>query len=100
MFDTPDIDKLNSPGGDVVDDDDDDDDVDDALEAELLVLTGGRKLIPPAYFHRDAPLPSEQLYYLVAESLRDENSGDDESVDENYPHLLAELDEVQELLPP
>ncbi|XP_018899694.2 coiled-coil and C2 domain-containing protein 1-like isoform X2 [Bemisia tabaci] len=91
LFDIPDIDNLNSDGGCVGDDDDDD----EALEAELLALTGGSKPKPPARPHRAAPLPPDQLDKLVAESLRDEDSGDDESVDENDPELLAELGELQ-----
>lgn len=48
-------------------------------------------------FSLAAPLPPDQLDKLVAESLRDEDSGDDESVDENDPELLVSYINLQVL---
>ncbi|KAL0894441.1 hypothetical protein ABMA27_013043 [Loxostege sticticalis] len=68
----------------------DDDDLD--LEAELAAISGGGpKRNRP---RKPAPVPSANLDAMVAASLKDIPSDDEDSVDEDDPDLLSELKEL------
>ncbi|XP_034237367.1 coiled-coil and C2 domain-containing protein 1-like isoform X2 [Thrips palmi] len=71
---------------------DDDDGDDDDLEAELAALTSGSA--PKPKKARPKPIPQADLDKLVKESIKDVDEEDDDSVDENDPDLLGELNDL------
>lgn len=72
-----------------IEDDDDDED----LEAELAALAGSGAAKQPKRPPRKI-IPQKELDSLISDSLKDEVDDDDESVDENDPDLLSELNEI------
>lgn len=73
----------------------DDDDVGDSdLEAELAALSGGGGAVSKPKRPAKKIIPQGELDAMVADSLRDEPSDEELSVDENDPDLLGELGEL------
>ncbi|KAG8228408.1 hypothetical protein J437_LFUL003881, partial [Ladona fulva] len=86
IFDIPDEIDDFEPAEDDVDDDD--------LEAELLALASGGGSKPKR--KTPAKIPPVNLDSMIAASLKDEPSDDDDSVNESDPELLAELGDIVE----
>ncbi|XP_056630503.1 coiled-coil and C2 domain-containing protein 1-like isoform X2 [Diorhabda sublineata] len=71
-----------------------DDDDDEDLEAELAALAGGGPAKQPKRPPRKI-IPQKELDSMISNSLKDEvDEDDDESIDENDPDLLSELNAI------